>query len=252
MCIGGLARSVSLGALLIVHAVPARAQCDRAGFRIVLDVGHSPESPGATSARGVDEFRFNLSLADVIAAHLVRRGYAETTRMLSDGGRAGLATRAAKANALAPSLFLSVHHDSVQKTYLKTWMVDGAERTFSDRFKGWSLFVSQATGRFSESAAFAQMLADRLLDAGLPFTRHHAEKIRGENRRFLDARRGIYRFDELAVLKATEAPAVLMEAGLIINRDEERLLSGPERRGRIAAAVTAAVDEFCSAQAGSH
>ncbi|GJE57263.1 MULTISPECIES: N-acetylmuramoyl-L-alanine amidase family protein [Methylobacterium] len=247
------AATSSCGAVLVllcVQASPAAAQCDRSAFRIVLDVGHSPESPGATSARGVDEYRFNLSLAGVIETHLVRQGYAETTRMLSDGGRAGLGMRAAKANALAPSLFLSVHHDSVQKAYLKTWMVEGTERKFSDRFKGWSLFVSQANGRFRESAAFAQMLADRLLAAGLPFTRHHAEKLRGESRPFLDAERGIYRFDELAVLKATEAPAVLMEAGLIINRDEELLLSAPERQDRIAAAITAAVDDFCSAQAG--
>lgn len=245
------ARSALAFAIAFAAVVPAAARCDRAAFRIVLDVGHSPESPGATSARGVDEYRFNLDLAGVIAAHLVRQGYAETTRMLSDGGRAGLANRAAKANAYEPGLFLSVHHDSVQKAYLKTWMVGGAERTYSDRFKGWSLFVSQANGHFRESAAFAGMLADRLLDAGLPFTRHHAEKLRGENRPFLDAARGIYRFDELAVLKATEAPAVLMEAGLIINREEEERLSGPERQNRIAAAVTAAVDDFCVSQASA-
>ncbi|GEO99073.1 N-acetylmuramoyl-L-alanine amidase family protein [Methylobacterium haplocladii] len=245
---GRLATIAAFGAFLLANAMPASAQCERAAFRIVLDVGHSPESPGATSARGIDEYRFNLSLAAIIEAHLVRQGYAETRQMLSDGGRAGLGLRAAKANALEPNLFLSVHHDSVQKTYLKSWVVDGAEQKFSDRFAGWSLFVSRANGRFRESAAFATVLADRLLDAGLPFTTHHAEAIRGENRRFLDAARGIYRFDELAVLKATEAPAVLMEAGLIINRDEEQRLAGPERQNRIARAVTGAVDAFCALQ----
>jgi N-acetylmuramoyl-L-alanine amidase len=46
---------------------PARAEprdvCARATFRAVIDVGHTAESPGATSARGVPEFSFNLDLA---------------------------------------------------------------------------------------------------------------------------------------------------------------------------------------------
>jgi hypothetical protein len=51
-------------------AAPALANelvCEPAGFPIVIDVGHSPERPGATSATGQPEFEFNLSLAEVIS-----------------------------------------------------------------------------------------------------------------------------------------------------------------------------------------
>jgi hypothetical protein len=41
-------------------------------------------------------------------------------------------------------------------------------------------------------------------------------------------------------------PAVLLEAGSIINRDEEVALSGPERQSLISAAVVDAVDGFCA------
>jgi hypothetical protein len=44
-------------------------------------------------------------------------------------------------------------------------------------------------------------------------------------------------------------PAVLLEAGSIINREEELELAKPERRALISAAVTAAVGEFCAARA---
>lgn len=239
------ARSLAL-VLALFHAAPSSAACDRAGFRVVLDVGHSPEAPGAISAHGIEEYRFNLRLAAVIEAHLLGRGFAGTQRMLTEGGRENLALRAAKANGLRPDLILSVHHDSVQKTYLRNWTVDGAEQAYSDRFKGWSLFVSRGNGHPRESAAFARLLADRLLATGLPFTTHHTEAIRGENRRFLDASRGIYRYDDLAVLKATTAPAVLMESGIIVNRDEEVQLSGSARQNRIAGAVTEAVEAFCA------
>ena len=44
-------------------------------------------------------------------------------------------------------------------------------------------------------------------------------------------------------------PAALLEAGSIVNRDEELALETPERQQLIGAAVVAAVDGFCSAQA---
>src|SRR5262245_16734622 len=39
------------------------ASCTRPDFHVVLDVGHTAKSPGAKSARGADEFDFNLRLA---------------------------------------------------------------------------------------------------------------------------------------------------------------------------------------------
>jgi hypothetical protein len=43
-------------------------------------------------------------------------------------------------------------------------------------------------------------------------------------------------------------PAVLLEAGSIVNRDEELEMSSPERQQLISAAVVDAVDSFCVAQ----
>ena len=40
--------------------------CDRAAFRLVLDVGHTAKAFGATSARGQREYDFNLRLAKSI------------------------------------------------------------------------------------------------------------------------------------------------------------------------------------------
>ena len=237
-----------LAILLCLVLDGAGMACERSAFRVVLDVGHSPQAPGARSARGIDEYRYNLALASVIETRLRAQGFFATTRMLTEGGREGLASRAAKANGLAADLLLSVHHDSVQDRLLEAWSVEGRAERYSDRFAGWSLFVSQAGARARESAVFARLLADRLLAERLPFTRHHAQAIAGERRRFLDPARGIYRYDELAVLKASAAPAVLMEAGIIVNRDEEAFLSGPDRQNRIAGAVAGAVEAYCASK----
>jgi hypothetical protein len=51
------------------------------------------------------------------------------------------------------------------------------------------------------------------------------------------------------VLQRTHMPAALLEAGSIINRQEELVLATPERRAVTSAAIAAAVEDFCSARA---
>ena len=68
----------------------------------------------------------------------------------------------------------------------------------------------------------------------------------GKRRReLLDAKVGVYRFDQLLVLRKAQVPAVLLEAGSIVNRDEELELGSRERQAIIGTAVTQAVEAFC-------
>ena len=46
-------------------------------------------------------------------------------------------------------------------------------------------------------------------------------------RELLDADAGVYRYDQLIVLRMTRMPAVLLEAGSIVNRQEELELGAP-------------------------
>ena len=241
--------SIWLGMVLTaIHPLAAIAGCNKSTFQIALDVGHSPAAPGAISARGVTEYSFNLRLTGVIERTLMAHGYGNVFRIMRAGKRRNLLSRTARANSLAANLFLSVHHDSAQRQYFLPWSYEGRGRFYSDRFKGWSLFVSYGNPYPRESVRFATLLADRLLARGLPFTTHHSEPIAGESKSFIDAARGIYRYDGLEVLRTAQAPAVLMESGVIINREEEAALSSPARQNSIAEAVAEAVDGFCANQ----
>jgi N-acetylmuramoyl-L-alanine amidase len=223
------------------------AACDPANFRIALDVGHTVEAGGATSARGVPEYVFNLRLARQIEARLHEAGFARTEVMVSHGiGRLQLKRRADRANELGADLLVSVHHDSVQDFYLSTWKHDGRIDRFSDKFNGYSIFVSNDNVRAAASLDYARLLADELLARGMRFTRHHAEDVAGERHPFVDPERGIYRYDELLVLKHAKAPAVLLEAGVIVNRAEEAIMATAQRQRMISAAVTAATIRFCA------
>ena len=47
------------------------------------------------------------------------------------------------------------------------------------------------------------------------------------------------------MLRKPAMPAVLLEAGSIINRQEQRKMGSPDRRNAIASGVASAVKEFC-------
>jgi N-acetylmuramoyl-L-alanine amidase len=229
---------------------PATA-CARADFRVVLDVGHTAESPGAKSARGLDEYDFNLRLAKAIDQALLDAGFAKTVLMVTGGpGIRSMYVRVARANELGANLLLSIHHDSVPDRFLEKWDYNGKPETFSDRFKGHSIFVSDDNADPKDSLMFGHLLGEQLKARGLQYTPHYTESFMGRWRRtLLDADAGVYRYDTLFVLKKTHMPAALLEAGSIANRDEELTMASPERQQLISAAVVNAVDNFCVAQA---
>ena len=227
--------------------------CVPAKFRIVLDVGHTAESEGATSSRNVPEFSFNLRLAQQIVEKLKAEGFAETRLLVTEGkAKPSLFKRVAVANDLNADLFLSVHHDSVPNKFLEDWEFEGQKAHFSDRFSGYSVFVSHINPEFKTSLAFAELIGKEMKAKGLQFAQQYTMAIMGHYQHpLLDKETGVYAYDELVVLRKTNMPAVLLEAGSIINRDEELKMDSPERRDTVSSAVVSAVKDFCGPQATS-
>ncbi len=226
---------------------PIATMCDPSKFRIVLDVGHTAESEGAISARNVAEFVFNLRLAQRIEEKLKAEGFAETRLLLTEGkARPSLVKRVAAANNLHANLFLSIHHDSVPNTFLENWEFEGKKSHFSDRFSGYSVFVSRNNPDFKTSLLFAELVGKEMKAQGLQYARQYTQAVMGRYRHpLLNKETGVYSYDQLVVLRKARMPAALLEAGSIINRDEELKMDSPERRDIISSGVTAAVKEFC-------
>jgi N-acetylmuramoyl-L-alanine amidase len=224
--------------------------CARSPFRVLIDVGHTATSPGADSARGVPEYEFNLKLADVIAQSLHEAGFDKTVRLITSGTRVtSLFHRSASANNLQADLFVSIHHDSVPDNLKEAWQYEGKKSYYSDRFSGYAIFVSHDNVDRDGSMAFGHALGQELQKRGLHYTPHYTLPLMGRYRHELvDAEAGVYRYDHLIVLHSTRMPAVLLEAGSIVNRQEELELATPERRLIVAEAVTAAVEEFCASR----
>ena len=225
--------------------------CPRAKFRVVVDVGHTLDVPGAMSARGVPEYAFNLQLAQEVKQALTDAGFDQSVLLITATAPwRGLVERAARANAMHADLVIAIHHDSVPDHLLQTWQYEGQDQQYNDDYPGYALFISNDNADPAGSLMFGHLLGQELQARGLQYTPHYTLPLMGRRRRELvDAAAGVYRYDQLIVLRETRMPAVLLEAGSIVNRAEEQQLASPERRSLASAAIVAAVDEFCAARA---
>jgi len=180
------------------------------------------------SASGIPEFEFNLKLANEVKADLEQSGI--KVRMIGDKGNLiflNHRTRAAK----GADLFLSIHHDSTREYLLPR----------RAEFAGFSLFISRLNPQPQKSLACASAIGEELRAAGMTPSRYHADPVIGENRPFADELNGVHFYDNLGVAKTAKMASVLVEAGVIINRDEEARMNDPAVRKGIADAIARGV-----------
>lgn len=210
---------------------------------VAIDVGHTKISPGAISVTGVPEYEFNLRIAKRVEATLQETGTIKPFLIVSEKART-LPERTRIAATRNADLFVSIHHDSAQDKYLEEHDTDdGATQRFTNKFSGYSIFVSRKNPHYSESLDLARRIG-RAMRMNFKFATHHNEAIAGENRPIIDPEAGIYAFDDLVVLKTASMPAVLVECGVIVNPEEEKSLLTVERQVTITAAIVRGIRDY--------
>lgn len=215
----------------------AQAGAEVPKLKVLLDPGHSPATHGTRSATGLWEHVYNDRLAASVKKELEKAGVAaELSRQPNQ--ELSLMARARKSSGA--SLFISLHHDAAQPQFVE--LRNG--NPYSLKARGYSLFVSKKNPEYEKSLEFARFLGNELYNAGFRPSSHHGEPIRGENRKIVDAKLGIYEFDDLVVLKHSRVPAVLVEAGVIIHPEDEALVNTDKFRKKFADAVAGAVKKY--------
>jgi len=197
---------------------------------VALDVGHYAAEPGVISASGVPEFEFNLALALEIKTELEKNHL--KVRLIGERGDYAILHHRTR-DARGADLFVSIHHDSVQEHLLPQ----------ADRFAGYSLFISRHNPKPGKSLACASAIGAKLRGAGFTPSRYHADPVLGESRPFADEANGVHYYDNLAVARSAAMASVLLEAGVLVNREEEQRMRDPLVRRRIASAVAIGVRE---------
>jgi N-acetylmuramoyl-L-alanine amidase len=136
-------------------------------------------------------------------------------------------------DAKGADLFVSIHHDSVKQRLLPR----------ANEFSGFSLFVSRLNPFPGKSLACASVIGKALRESGFTPSRYHADAELGESRPFADEANGVHYYDNLAVGKTATMPSVLVEAGVIVNREEDKRMLDSQVRARIAAAIAQGIRE---------
>jgi len=203
---------------------------------VALDVGHYAAEPGVISASGRPEFEYNLDLALEVKAELEKLRI--QARLIGEKGDYAVLQQRTR-DAQGADLFVSIHHDSV-----KEWLLPRA-----GEFAGFSLFVSKFNPNPAQSLACASAIGEKLRAAGFAPSRYHADPVLGAPRPFADEANGVHWYDNLAVGRSAAMPSVLVEAGVIVNSDEERRMRDPQVRRRIAAAIAGGAQDCLAKEA---
>lgn len=260
---------LSISVVLLAWSVALHAQP-----LIVLDAGHEPSKPGAVATCGNTEVTYNDAVVGALAAALAdyrivltRNANADVATEdpafpahLSAAAKAkwpthrSLLTRAALANAQHADLFISIHHDSTPTRNLVTdaTLCNGrGGKKLADAFKrryrvGYNLFVNDDAPepKRSASLALARLLGLRLQAAARTAADYHRDDC--PSCRAIAAELGIWHHD-LAVLRYTDMPALLIEVGNLLDVDDEAQVSSAAFRRQFADHVKMAVDDYFSA-----
>ncbi len=211
---------------------------DACATEIAVDVGHTLTASRAVSARGGKEFDFNRGFAERLVQALEAKNL--SVRGINFDGRIE-SLDARPRQAVGSDLFISIHHDFVQAKFLEQWVWAEKAETFSDRHRGFSLFVSHNNPDLRTSLLCASTIGARLRRLGFVGASHHVDSIEGQARPFADADNFVYYYDNLVVLYRTTLPAVLFEAGVIKHREEELTLRDPGLQARMAHGIATGV-----------
>ena len=112
-------------------------------FIVAIDIGHTKNRGGATSARGVSEYVFNERLSRELFNSLQAAHQFRSLLINPGGGDIGLVKRAQVANQRNADLFIAIHHDSVKDSFLKEWVFGGKAESIATTFTV-SRFFSRA------------------------------------------------------------------------------------------------------------
>lgn len=198
--------------------------------RIVLDPGHGGRDSGAVGKHS-EEKDIVLALAHRTQRQLQKHGY-EVLLTRSDDQFIPLLKRSEKANRADADLFVSLHVNAVDNAGVR-----GIE-TFA-------LTPPGAPSTYGSSRAATSANGDDFIRRSMRLGYEIQRQLVGATQA---KDRGLRRAD-FAVLRETKAPAVLVEAGFITNRQEERQLASAEHQEQMAAAIAEGIRRYAKAVA---
>jgi N-acetylmuramoyl-L-alanine amidase len=217
---------------------------------VVIDAGHGGRDPGATSISGqVQEKDLTLALARELRDDLVKRGRVRVAMTREDDRYLTLEQRADVARRLNAAIFVSLHMDSAPNPLARGATVYSLSDVASDAE---AARVAAAENRGSDDdvadGSLKGMLSDLAMQQQMSASADLAARLVNKSAGRFELRPNPHRFAAFHVLRRSDAPAVLFEAGYISNADDEVLLRSPDQRSKIALALAQAIETDVAAR----
>lgn len=198
-------------------------------FDIVMDINHVYQQLTPTFSSSCQSGRtYNVDLSRYIIGHVNKNISVEMKIKNMDSNDSYY-------SHMYKDLLIGIYHGSVQKQYIKN---NSFGCPVSTQGSGYSIFISRKNPHYSKSLYYAKMLAIALKEEGLSPSLHHNDKIIGENKETADVQLGIYFFDDLALLKNSKMPALVLEPGIIVNPADDLRVRSESFKSKISNAIS--------------
>ncbi len=180
---------------------------------IVIDAGHGGFDPGAVSDSGTREDEINLKIANKLRRHLKDQGAKVVMTRKTDGAlgknkREDMKKRVEIIKNSNADIVISIHLNKFQQS----------------KYYGAQTFYIAGS---QEGQKLAQCIQTKLIDI----------LDRGNTRQ-------IKAVSDLLILKAGQAPSVVVECGFLSNPQEERLLKTDEYQEQVAWAIYCGIMDY--------
>lgn len=231
--------------------VAAAAPVERPGRNaprrtIVIDAGHGGRDPGAVGVTGVREKDVVLDAALNLRDALEHRGRYRVALTRDADRFVELEDRVRFARDQHADLFISVHADShanreAQGASVYTLSENGADRAQNMMAaQNWDIDLGQVRRGGVVGDILVDLAQRETTNRSAQFARAVIPRL-GQVAPLL---RNTHRNAGFFVLLAPDVPAVLIETGFLSNVADERRLSDPSARQRLAEAMAGAVDAY--------
>ena len=234
-----------------VAALPPRKPLNfvGGGKRIVaIDAGHGGVDPGTIGIGKTYEKNVTLALARDLRTALEATGRYKVVLTRDRDIFLRLRDRVKVAREARAELFVSIHADSVSNRKTRGLSIYTLSEKASDKeaaklaAKENKADLIAGIDLSAESVDVTSILLDLAQRETMNQSARLAQELVGELHRQVKLLPNTHRFAGFAVLKAPDMPSVLIEAGFLSNRQDERNLLNRKYRRNMAAAMVKGID----------
>jgi len=239
------------GFLLLISGIGAPVDADEQGVEAVVMIVsghvsepiHKPNTPGALSYSGRNEYEFNDAITRMFEIPSNQLQGVQYVSLLATENKE-LKERSRLANRLSPDLYIEIHHDSAKQSDRDLAVKEGAASPLWQEMRGFSVHYSEQSVASNRSKKFSELLGGAMLEAGFTPNHYLANRV---GMKQVDSARGIYNRIKphgLYIFRAVRIPIVVLEAGNIANPHEESKFSQQPIRSRIVKAINNAIERY--------